>query len=161
MNWIISKTKVEFHTCLYETLKPIWKDLSEYDWVLTDLDFMPNGNKIPINFDYDYFILNQEQFEPLYNSKVQIIWGIISAVPKEIKLDTKLISTLSAEDEKAWQSNEFLIPESFIEVIAFDSSYTIVKFKDEKLSEKFKEYFQNEAIDLQKFNDKYITRKEV
>jgi hypothetical protein len=44
-----------------------------------------------------------------------------------------------------------------VEIIAFDSSYTIVKFKDEKLSNMFKEYFQEEAVDLQKFNDKYIS----
>jgi len=154
MNWIISKTKIEFHTNLHEILKPIWEDLSEYNWVIADLDFM-SDDKIPLNFDHDYFVFNKDEFEKLYLSRTQIIWGIISAVPKEIHLDFKLISTLSAEDEKAWKSNEFLISESIVEIIAFDSSYTIVKFKDEKLSNIFKEYFKDEAIDLQKFNKKY------
>lgn len=31
MNWIISKTKIEFYTNLYEVLKPIWENLSEYN----------------------------------------------------------------------------------------------------------------------------------
>lgn len=50
----------------------------------------------------------------------------------------------------------FFIAESFLEIVALDSGYTIIKFKDEKISHRFKEYFQNEAIDLQKFNEKYF-----
>lgn len=155
MNWIISKTKIRFHTYLYEILKPIWLDLSGYDWILADLDFI-SYEKVPINFEHDYFSLNTQQFEKLYQSEAQIIWGIISAVPKNEALDLSLISRLSAEDENAWKPDQFLIQQSFVEIIAFDSSYTIVKFKDGKLSEKFKEYFQKEAIDLEEFTKKNI-----
>lgn len=142
---------MKFHTNLHEVLKPIWKNLFEYDWVLTDLDFMSDDNEIHIDFDHDYFVLNKEQFEKLYQSNTQIIWGIISAIPKNVELNSNLISNLSAEDLNAWKSNEFLIPESYVEIVAFDSGYTIVKFKDEKLSNKFKEYFGKQAIDLEKF----------
>ncbi|MET3536227.1 hypothetical protein [Chryseobacterium limigenitum] len=156
MNWIIRSTKiVKLHTNLYEVLKPIWEDLIDYDWVLTNLDFM-SDDEIPINFDKDYFVLNSKEFETLYQSRTQIIWGIISAVPKNTQLDINCISNLSAEDEKAWKHNEFLIEESFLEIVAYDSGYTIVKFKDEKISNQFKEYFQDQAIDLQKFNEKCI-----
>ena len=41
-----------------------------------------------------------------------------------------------------------------IEIIAFDSSYTIIKFKDKKLSEKFKNYF-DEAILLSEFDSEF------
>ncbi|KPH15205.1 hypothetical protein [Chryseobacterium sp. ERMR1:04] len=156
MNWIIRSTKiVKFHTNLHEVLKPIWEDLIDYDWVLTDLDFVTN-NEIPISLDKDYFVLSNEEFETLYQSRTQIIWGIISAIPKNSQLDFSIISKLPAEHENAWKPNEFLIKESFLEIVAFDSGYTIVKFKDEKLSNQFKEYFQEQAIDLQKFNDKHI-----
>lgn len=151
MNWILRSTKkIKFHTNLNEVLKPIWDDLTEYDWILTDLDFITN-DEIPVNFDQDYFILNKEQFKLLYLSDTQIIWGIISAVPKNSALDLNLISNLSAEDEKAWISDQFIIAESVIEIVAFDSGYTIIKFKAEKLSNAFKDYFQEEAIDLQEF----------
>lgn len=159
MNWIIRSTKkVKFHTNLQEVLKPIWDDLSIYKWILTDLEFMPNGQPIPINYDQDFFILNHQQFEKLYKSSPQIIWGIISAVPNNIEPDTSLISNLSAEDTNVWKPNYFSIQESILEIIAFDSGYTIVKCKDQNLSDKFEEYFQEQAIDLQKFNKKYIDR---
>lgn len=43
---------------------------------------MPNGKEISIAY---FFILNNKQFEPLYNSEGQIIWGIISAIPRHKK----------------------------------------------------------------------------
>jgi len=59
MNWIIRSIKtLKFHTNLKETLQPIWNDLTDYDWILTDLEYIPNGNKIPINYEHDYFLLN-------------------------------------------------------------------------------------------------------
>ncbi|KMQ68698.1 hypothetical protein ACM39_05225 [Chryseobacterium sp. FH2] len=156
MNWVIRSTKtIKFHTNLKEIIQSIWKDLTDYNWILTDLDFLSNDNKIPINYDHDIFTLNNKQFEILYKSDIQIIWGIISAIPKNTDLNLKSISTLSVEDEKVWK-DKFLIPKAFVEIVAFDSSYTIVKFKDEKLSDKFKEYFKEEAIDLEKFNKKYF-----
>ncbi|MGE8431028.1 hypothetical protein [Chryseobacterium joostei] len=159
MNWIIRSTKkVKFHTNLQEVLKPIWEDLSAYSWILTDLDFVSNEQPIPINFDEDFFLLDHQQFEQLYKSNPQVIWGIVAAVPGNIEPDTSLISKLSAEDSPVWESNHFLIQESILEIIAFDSGYTILKFKDKKISDKFKEYFQEQAVDLQKFNKKYSNR---
>ncbi|WP_426479424.1 hypothetical protein ACP3T3_08275 [Chryseobacterium sp. CBSDS_008] len=157
MNWIIRTTKkVKFHTNLQEVLKPIWDNLGVYHWILADLEFTPNGQPIPINYDQDFFILNHQQFEQLYKSSPQIIWGIISAVPNNLKPDTSFISNLSAEDSLVWEPNHFFIKESILEIIAFDSGYTIVKFKEKNLSDKFKEHFQEQLVDLQKFNEKYI-----
>ncbi|MDR6489214.1 hypothetical protein J2799_003753 [Chryseobacterium vietnamense] len=157
MNWIIRSTKkVEFHTNLREVLKPIRNDLATYKWILTDLDFI-SDKQLPINFDEDYFILDSMEFEKLYHSNTQIIWGIISAVPNNIESDSLLISKLSAEDSIVWKPDQFLVPESILEIIAFDSGYTLVKFKDKNLSDTFKDYFQEQAIDLQKFNEKYRT----
>ncbi|MGH1518186.1 hypothetical protein [Chryseobacterium sp. JK1] len=156
MNWIIRSTKkVKFHTNLHEVLKPIWNDLAVYKWILTDLDFI-SDQPLPINFDEDYFVLDHPEFEQLYKSNTQIIWGILSAVPNNIEPDTSACSTLSAEDTNVWEPDHFLIQGSMLEIIAFDSGYTIVKFKDQSLSDKFKDYFQEQAVDLQKFNEKYI-----
>lgn len=159
MNWVIRSTKkVKFHTNLQEILKCIWKDFPIYNWVLTDLDFI-SDDAILINFEQNFFILNHQQFEQIYHSSTQIIWGIIAAIPTHIELDPTKLSSLSAENPEVWQNDYFSIPESILEVIAFDSGYTIVKFKDEKLSNTFKEYFQEQAIDLNSFNAKYINKE--
>ncbi|MBB6331182.1 hypothetical protein HNP24_002132 [Chryseobacterium sediminis] len=158
MNWIIRSTKkVKFHTNLQEVLKPIWDDLTIYHWILTDLDFI-SEQPLPINFDEDFFVLDHQEFKQLYQSNTQIVWGILSAVKDNTEPDTILVSRLSAEDPSVWEPNHFLIQESILEIIAIDSGYTLVKFKDKNLSDKFKEYFQEQAVDLQKFNEKYINR---
>lgn len=82
MNWIIRNTKkLEFHTNLTELLRPIFEDLKTCTWVLSDLDFIAH-EEIPIEFGEDYYILEQEDFEKLAKARVQIIWGVISAIPK-------------------------------------------------------------------------------
>ncbi|MCW3170154.1 hypothetical protein OMO38_16630 [Chryseobacterium sp. 09-1422] len=154
MNWIIRSTKtVKYHTNLKEILKPIWENLGDYHWIITDIDFM-SDTELPINFNADYFFLTHAEFERIFQSNAQIIWGIISAVPQDSAIDFGKVSTLSAENICVWECNEFQIHQSIVEITAFDSGYTIVKFKDQKLSEKFKDYFQNQALDLQAFNDK-------
>ncbi|MFP3832981.1 hypothetical protein [Chryseobacterium sp. SIMBA_028] len=123
---------------------------------MTDLDFVSNEQLIPINFDEDFFLLDHQQFEQLYKSNPQVIWGIVAAVPNNTNPDIALLSNLSVEDTNVWNVNHFSVPESILEIIAIDSGYTIVKFKDKKISDKFKDYFLEQALDLQKFNEKYI-----
>ena len=151
MNWIIRNTnKIEFHTNLKEILKPISTDLDNYNWLLCDLDFI-SDKKLPINFDEDYYILSNEDFQKIVDSQTQIIWGIISAVPKNIdlKIDKDNLPFVEGND-LVWENSNLQVNNSEIEIIAFDSSYTIVKFKSESLSEKFKKYF-DEAVELEKF----------
>ncbi|BAP32726.1 uncharacterized protein CHSO_3689 [Chryseobacterium sp. StRB126] len=156
MNWVIRSTKtVKFHTNLHEILKPIWNDLTSYNWNISDLYFLSDSD-IPISFEQDFFILDHQQFEQIYNSRTQIIWGIMAAIPGNTEPDVTLISTLYADDSRVWEPNHIFVRESMLEITAFDSGYTIVKFKDQDLSDKFKDYFQEQAIELQKFNEKYI-----
>ena len=151
MDWIIRNTKkIEFHTNLREILKPIFEDLENYNWFLCDLDFVTDKS-LPINFDEDYFKLTSEEFQKIINSHTQIIWGVISAVPKNmvIEIDENNLPFVEG-NELVWKNNNLQIKNSEIEIIAFDSSYTIVKFKKQTLSKKFKAYF-DEAIELEKF----------
>lgn len=46
-----------------------------------------------------------------------------------------------------WKKGNFQHPDAKVELICFDSSSTIVKFKDESLSRKFHKYFE-EALEL-------------
>lgn len=151
MNWIIRNTsKIEFHTNLNEILKPISADLENYNWFLCDLDFM-SDSPLPINFDKDYFILKNEDFQKIADSRTQIIWGVISAVPKSfaVEVDTENLPFVEGND-LVWENGNLQVNNSEIEIIAIDSSYTIVKFTNQSLSEKFKNYFE-EAIELEKF----------
>lgn len=151
MNWIIQKTeKLEFHTDLKELLKPILKEIESYNWVISDFEFI-SEKILPINHGEDFFILSNQEFNEVINSNSQFIWGVISGFQKDeqIKIDEKKLP-YSDGNNLVWENENFQIPNSVIEIIAFDSSYTIIKFTDKNLSDKFKNYF-NEAIELEKF----------
>jgi hypothetical protein len=150
MNWVIKNSrKIKFQTDLEEILRPIWNDLVNFKWIITDVDFI-SDTEIPLNFEKDFFILNRDEFEKLMKSRTQIIWGVISAVNSEYEIIQENILKISAENNTVWKENIFQIPESLLEIIAFDSGYTILKFKDQNLSEKFTNYFGKDAIELQK-----------
>ncbi len=154
MNWVISESKkVKFHTHLNEILKPIIDDISEFNWLLSDLEFtfMEEYDYLPININKDYSILSGSEFNIILNADIQIIWGVIIAVPQKYKISIdKSNIPFSEGNDDIWFDNHFQNENAEIEIICFDSSFTIVKFRNKELSDKFKAYFL-EAISLQKF----------
>jgi hypothetical protein len=154
MNWIIHKTKkLRCHTLLAELTKPLQPYLKQYKWVFSDLDFITNHLPyLPINFDQDYFILSADDFQKVADGDVQIIWGVLIAVPEneEIFIDENKWPLVEGNDN-IWRNGNMQLKNAEIEIDCFDSSYTIVKFKSEEMSKAFKDYF-SEAIELEKFN---------
>ena len=152
MNWIIQKSeKLEFHTNLKEILSPILKEIESFNWVINDFDFI-SDKELPIHHEEDFFVLTNQKFNEILNSQTQFICGVISGFQKddEIILDENNLPYAEGND-LIWKNENFQIPNSTIEIIAFDSTYSIIKFKNKKLSDTFKNYF-NEAIELEKFN---------
>ena len=144
MNWIIKDSKkLTCHTFLKEILVPILSDIKNYNWIITDLEFISGSNKeLPINHDNDYFILTAEEFSNLIKSEFQIVWGVIEGVPESFNIALDLENLPFAEgNDLIWKSDNIQYPDSTIEIVCFDSSYTIIKFKDESMSKKFSNYF--------------------
>jgi hypothetical protein len=73
------------------------------------------------------------------------------AIPKEISINVTNENYPYADGDEVWTPDLFQNPDAEIEIVCFDSSYTILKFKDEQLSNLFYLKF-DEAIDLAEFN---------
>src|SRR5690606_24778513 len=102
-------------------------------------------------FRDEFQLPNFETFTEILKANIQIIWGVISAIKNESpQFDSKNLPYVEGNEE-IWNDNYFQIPNALIEITAWDSSYTIIKFRDESLSQKFKNYFP-EAILLNEFN---------
>lgn len=152
MNWIIQKSnKLQFHTNLSEVIKPIKSDVKDYYWLVADLDYIADSAELPVNFQQDFFILSPAELEQLLSKHVQIIWGAILGFPKliEINLSEDKLPYVEGNDA-IWKAGCIQHKNAVIEIDCFDSSYTIVKFRNEQMSQKFKEHF-TEAIPLEKF----------
>ena len=62
MNWIIQYTeKLDFHTNLRELLKPILTEIKDFNWVISDFNFI-SDKSLPINYECDFFILSSDEF---------------------------------------------------------------------------------------------------
>ena len=143
---------MEYHTNLNKLLSPTWVNISDFNWLLSDLDAV-NFSKceLPIDFSENYSTLSSEDFKKVIESNIQIIWGVIAALKKSEnpKFNNEKFPYVEGNDN-VWKNNEFQVENAVFEITAWDSSYTIVKFKDEEFSEKFKNYF-NEALELDKY----------
>ncbi|GAA4340068.1 hypothetical protein GCM10023149_51200 [Mucilaginibacter gynuensis] len=154
MNWIISKSdKFDYHTNLGEIFKPLTNCIKDYNWLITDLQFISFSKaQLSIDHSHDYFLLDSTEFQALINNEIQFVWAVISALPKEIDIVIKDVLSLPYADGNGsiWESEELQHPDAVLEIICWDSGYTIVKFTDEELSAKFKAYFP-EAVALADF----------
>ena len=153
MNWIIRDTKKLYcHTNLNNLLNS-WIDISEFEWVLSDLDVINfTKKKLPIDFNKSFSVITSDNFKKIIETDIQIVWGVISAINKSEnpKFD-KNNSPFVEGNDNVWINDNFQVENAIFEITAWDSSYTIIKFKDPELSKKFKLHF-DEAIELDKYN---------
>jgi hypothetical protein len=155
MNWILRySNKMPFHTHLNAILKPIMNNIKDWSWLISDLDYFPDTiTNLPVDFERDYFILSSKDFQTLVDANPQIIWGVILGMPRTSTIKVDEDNLPYAEfNELIWKNGNIQHPHAHLEIVAFDSSYTIVKFRYQHLSDKFKAYFQ-EAIELEKFSN--------
>ena len=153
MNWVIKNSqKLLFHTDLKTLLFPIENDIQNFKWFFSDLEINTSEfDNIPINHNEDFFNISNYEMNLIRNSDTQIIWGVMSAIELNQLINIDLNNLPFADgNDKVWSINNFQIEGSIIEIIAWDSSYTIIKFRNKNLSDKFKKYF-DEAIPLEKF----------
>jgi len=154
MNWIIRNTsKLKFHTNLKVLLMPIENEINDLKWLISDLEINTSEmEKLPINHEKDWFLISATEMNIIRDTDTQIIWGAFSGIPNNQKIEPNQIDLPFAEgNEQIWKNGNLQVVNSKIEIIAWDSSYTIVKFTDDEMSDKFKKYFQ-EAIELEKYN---------
>ena len=139
------------HTNLNNLLNS-WIDISEFEWVLSDLDVINfTKKKLPINFKNSFSVITSDDFKKIIETDIQIVWGVISAINKSEnpKFD-KNNSPFVEGNDNVWINDNFQVENAIFEITAWDSSYTIIKFKDSELSKKFKLHF-DEAIELDKY----------
>ena len=122
-------------------LKPIENDIKRFNWLVNDLEIHTSEmQKLPINHDKDWFLIDSKQMNTLRRTDTQIIWGAFAAIDKNLKFEVTDEKLPYAEGVgEIWENGNLQVEESEIEIIAWDSGYTIVKFTDEKLSNKFRE----------------------
>ncbi|CAH0999373.1 hypothetical protein LEM8419_00671 [Neolewinella maritima] len=150
MNWIIEKSnKLRFHTNLEVLLVPIVSRIRTLKWFVSDLDLNTDAlSYLPIGHDQNYYILDSKEMDLCRKINPQVVWGYLAAFDRhtDIKFDRNSLPYVEGNSE-IWDSSNWLLDNSLIEMICWDSSYTIIKFKEQEVSDKWRQLF-DEAIDL-------------
>ncbi|NLR95147.1 hypothetical protein [Flammeovirga agarivorans] len=136
-------------------LEPIKDDIKDLKWLISDLDINTSEiEKLPINHEKDWFLISSDEMELICKTDTQIVWGVFSGIDKNVDLKTDQIEIPYADGNgEVWKNGNLQVENSKIEIIAWDSSYTIVKFTKREISDKFKKYF-DEAIELEEYKFK-------
>jgi hypothetical protein len=152
--------QLTFHSDLKKILEPILDEVSKFNWLCNNIgiyfDPQPFVNEIPAdvklqdaNFDfYKSCILSGDEFsEVLKQRNHQYMWGIFSGfhgpVP-EIPFEKR---PYADGNEEIWiNPDKFQIETAEIEIICFDSSCTILKFKNEEFAKRIMAKFPESKI---------------
>lgn len=141
-----------YHTHLGVILTPLKEDIKNFQWLIADVEYQWAEDDFPLNMEDEYLIVSPDTFQRVLNQNTQIIWGSFLGMPKskKLKIDTEDIPYVES-NPLVWEPGNIQHPEALIEIDCIDSGYTIVKFVLKDLSDKFKAFFGDEAIELSKF----------
>lgn len=144
MNYILKDTtKMSWFTnmrVVFEALDGLQKN---YSWLVTDIECYPEIEEIK-----EGLIISGEKLTDIVNREdIQFVWAVFTGFQKDIEIDNINLEVVPyiRENYDFWTDAKIQHPQAKVEVDCCDSSYVALLSKDELISKKFKEYF-NESI---------------
>ena len=157
MNGVILHKGNQFYTFLYPIFEVIRDKQVNYNWLVTECDAWEEiFRKYDCTCCDKCFWISGEELTKLIreNANIQMVWGILSGFDKKYTLEEVLKYPKPYADMncKLWE-NPITIqnPLATIEIVAFDSSCTLIKCMDRKLLETVKQEFPY-CEDLEVYN---------
>jgi hypothetical protein len=149
MTLILKNTKqVEFHTNLSEIVEPFKNEFASLNWLLTNqdyilLDYEEKGLVDKLDHEPDRIeFTGTELLEIVETRYIQFVWGVFCGFKGKIpNLRQEDLPYADCNSDIWTEPDKFLLTDSEIEILCFDSSYTLVKFRDKNLEEQFKDKF--------------------
>lgn len=129
----------------------------EYNWLITDFECYGQkiGRKIEnYNGENYIWITGEELTDIIMEEDFQWIWAVLSGFEKNITWEeVKKYTFPYADGYRGFWSENISIQHPFaaIELVAFDSSFTLFISKKDELVDKFRKVFPL-SVDLEKYN---------
>lgn len=135
----------EYYTFLEEVFSSINGEQNNYNWLLTDVFANPKTKEFEDLLSKDYcWLSGEELIQMIETEDFQWIWGVLSGFDKSIDRDQVLKYSLPLADgyEGFWNNPVSLQhPLATIEIVAFDSSLTLLISKNQELIDNFRASF--------------------
>ncbi len=154
MALILQKTnKLDFHTDLRALIEPIRSEFVSCNWLLTNQDYMlldykEKGLVKKLDFDSaEIQFTGKELLNIVDTRNIQFIWGVFCGVKGQIPELAQDQLPFADCNPNVWaEPDTFFLQESEIEIICFDGTSTIVKFRNKEVETKFKAHFEEAEI---------------
>ena len=155
MKGVIIQQGEEHFTYLKNLFHLIDNVPKRYNWLITAHECYPQNPVYAKRLSADYcFMTGEDLTEMIENEDFQWIWGVFSAFPKDISKNEILKHELPWADgnEQIWKNPVTLQhPLSEIEIIAWDSTLTVLISKSDEVVEILRKN-NRFAEDLEEYN---------
>ena len=144
-----------YYTDIKNILNIVGNSYKQFNWLISGYECYPIDEKLAKLFSGKaIFISYEDLMNALDIENFQLIWGVLSAIPKSVSKDEVMKYQLpyAQFNNDVWNASKGLQhPLSEIEIVGWDSSATIIKSKDSSLIQMIKEN-KNQAIYLEEYN---------
>lgn len=151
-----------YYTHMAKVFNSIENEQLKYNWLITDCECYPEDKSINEMFSKEYIWISGEQLTKIISKDdFQFVWGVFSGFSPEVTLEVVLSYDLPFADgyKGFWVNNVGIQhPLAEVEIVAWDSSLTLLISKDDNLVQKFRSNFPL-SEDLSAVNTRNI-RKE-
>lgn len=135
----------QYYTHMVKVFNAIENEQFKYNWLITDCECYPQDEESEKLFSKEYIWISGEQLtEIVKKDDFQFIWGVFSGFSKEITLEEVLRYDLPFADgyKGFWVDNVGIQhPLAEVEIVAWDSSLTLLISKNDNIVKKFHDYF--------------------
>lgn len=153
MNSIQLRTTPDYpyHVMLHKLLPVIQNSVKERQWLLTNywVNYFPSG----IPYEAEYIVISGDKLLKIAEPDVQLIWGVLSGSKENFGENLQL--PFSEGNDNLWNPGYTIQnAQSDIEIIAWDSSYTLITSTEKNILDQIYFFF---GKDNAKFTDCMIS----
>ncbi len=146
------------HTDLQAVFHAFGGRQKEFNWLLTDIVAysVPILSSLGETSQSSLWLTGTELTQLLTEAErsIQFIWGVLSGFRPEVDIKNQPISVYPFADGNPalWQPGvQIQHPLAEVEIVCWDSGYTLLLSRDQDLTARFRAYFP-EAVDLDEYN---------
>ncbi|RSK45771.1 hypothetical protein [Hymenobacter perfusus] len=136
-----------WQTDLDRILPVIRPQIEKLNWVISNLECWHLKEFVPMleawqskmEHSYSYTVVSGKTlYDTMANQSVQVVWGVFCGIAGDVPDLADDEVPYADGNRQIWTEPEvFQLAASEIEIVAFDSTFTQVKFRDESLGHQF------------------------
>lgn len=146
-----------YQTNLSAVMASFRQQVETLNWLVTDLRCLSLGDWPPLievwesqSYDLEPYysvVPGKTLYETFAGRNLQVVWGVFCGLAGDIPALASDEIPYADGNPRIWSEPEsFQVAGSAIEIIAFDSSFTLLKFRDESFGLELLESFPNGRI---------------